>query len=529
MSILYDPWKLCDALNYKGGRQNFSSIHFEMMEELCSPQLEDYSYASKYMKVSRGHLKTTLLVLYLLWRIYRNPNIRILYSTNTKDLSRSLVREVRQYFESAELQETVWNVREHISGNLVPSLDAGSRRRRNMSGDTDTEASDKKIIWSREAIQVLRPKKLKEPTLVAGSILSTNTGEHYDLIINDDAVDFQNSDSEDKADKIKEWAMDAYSVLDPPMYDQITPTFGEWIGNSMYVIGTPYYPWDYYSFIEANVAALKFCTFEANLYVNGVDNSDGYTYPEKFNDAYVESLMGRMTRKKFFAQYLLRHISDEDVILDEGMLNFILPNQVHCDKSGFAIVNINGVQKRVRLHMIVDPSSGKQAGRIDNTAICVGGQDELMNVFVVYLQAKRTLTSETVEKIYSLAAEWGIVTVSILSKGVGELLPHAINRERTVFNRVLVTKTVNETGNKKNRITNALQPVITTGKLFVMSWIQLNTPLIKELRQHPEGKQDDCLDVLSALVEISKPTRQQTKGDIRCRHIAVNKKYGGSL
>jgi len=530
MSILYNPWELCDALDYKGGSRNFSSIHFEMMEELCSPQLEDYAYASKYMKVSRGHLKSTLLVLYILWRIYRNPNIRILYSTNTKDLSRAFIREVRQYLESVELQEKVWNVREHIAGNLVPSLDAASRRRRNISRE-DTEAEDKKIIWSREAIQVLRPKKLKEPTLVAGSVLSTNTGEHYDIIVNDDAVDFQNSDSEEKADKIKDWAMDAYSVLDPPTYDQVTPTFGEWLGNSMYVIGTPYYPWDYYSYIEQNAQTLKFCTFEANIYTNGVDNTDGYTYPEKFNDAYIQSLMGRMSRKKFFAQYLLRHISDDDVVLDESLVNYLTPTQVFFSRDGYATITIGGEQKRIRLHLLVDPSSGKQAGRIDNTAIGVGGQDELMNLYVLYLQAKRTLTSETIKTIYDLAKDYGLVVVNILVRGVGELLPHAIQRERTTYNKVLVTKTVSETGNKKVRITNAIQPLIKTQKLYVMSWISLNTPFIKEIRQHPEGKQDDCLDVIAGIAQLSQPTRQKVnkRGETRCRHLAINKKYGGSL
>ena len=531
MSILHDPWELCDALQYKGGSQNFSAIHFEMMEELCSPQLEDYYYASKYMKVSRGHLKSTLLVLYILWRIYRNPNIRILYSTNTKDLSRMFIREVRQYLESVELQESVWNVREHISGNLVPSLDAASRRKRNISRE-DTEAEDKKIIWSREAIQVLRPKKLKEPTLVAGSVLSTNTGEHYDLIINDDAVDFQNSDNEEKADKIKDWAMDAFSVLDPPSYDQVTPTFGEWVGNSMYVIGTPYYPWDYYSYIEANAQTLKFCTFEANVYLNGVDNSDGYTYPEKFNDAYIESLMGRMSRKKFFAQYLLKHISDEDVILDEGAVSWIAPPQICFTKDGYAVINVGGgVQKRIRLHLVVDPASGKQVGRVDKTAIGVGGQDELLNMYVVYLQSKKTLTSETIDTIYKLATDYGITVVNILVRGVGELLPHAIQRERTTYNKVLVTKTVSETGNKKVRITNALQPLIKTNKLFVVSWVQINTPFVKELRQHPEGNEDNCLDVVSAIVQLSQPTRQKVnkRGEVRCTHLTVNRKYGGSL
>jgi len=528
MSILQDPWKLCDALSFRGGRINFSRIHFELMDELCNAQLEDYAYSSKFVKLSRGHLKSTVLILYTLWRIYRNPNIRILYCTDTKELSRSFIRELRQYFESVDLQEKVWNVREHIEGRLVPALDAGSRRRRTMSREYDTEAEDKKIIWSREAIQVNRSRKMKEPTLVASSVLTTSTGEHYDLVVCDDIVNFTNSDNEDKAEKIYNWVMDLISVLDPPTYDPVCAGFGEYIGNSMYVTGTPYFPWDYYSHIEKNFSALQFNLFSANIYVNGEDSTEGYTYPEKFNDAYVESLMSRMTRRVFSAQYLLNHVNEDDIILEEDLINIIHPATVHYDGIGYATVMVGGMKKTIRLHLIVDPHSGKTSRYVDNTAIAVGGQDDEMNLYVLDLKASRYTTSDAVKMIYDLCAKYGLHMCNVLIKGVGELLPHAINRERLTYNRNIIVKPMNERGDKKTRITNALQPIVKLGKLYVVSWITLHTPLLKEMREHPQSKRDDCLDAITGLATVSKPTRQSYGDSIKCTHLVVNKKYGGS-
>lgn len=528
MSILENPWELCDALNFKGGRINFSQIQFELMEELIYPQMGSYKNPSKLVKISRGHLKTTCLVLYILWRIYRNPNIRIMYAADSMSLSNAVIRELRQYFESHELQDKVWNNREHIEGNLVPAIDIHGRRKRR---DSDTEAQDRKIIWTTSAIQVVRPKFLKEATVVAASVGSTNTGEHYDLVVCDDIVDFQNSDTEAKAEKIYNWVMDLISVLDPPVYDTVTEDFGEYIGDCMYVTGTPYYPWDYYAMIAKNFETLKFTIFEANIYINGENSDDGYTYPEKFNDVYVESVQSRMTRKRFFAQYLLKHISEDDVVLDETCLVQIPPSLININGDGTATILYGGGKKDIKLHMVVDPHSGKKVGVVDNTAIAVGGQDDEMNLFVLYLQAKRTTTSETVKAIYETSNKFSINICNVLIRGVGELLPHAIQRERYVYDKTLMIKPVSETGDKKSRITNALQPLVAMGKLITVSWIALNTPLINEMRLHPEGKQDDCLDAITGLSTISKPTKQkkQIRGiDTSCQHIQVNKKYGGS-
>ena len=178
---LTDIWAFAELIDYKGGPKKFSKCHYDMTEFLLETQAsESFENRRRLILMSRGHSKSSVCsVLYTMWRVYRNPNIRILVGTNIKRLARGFIRELRQYFENKELQETVWNSRPHVAGPLIPVLSAADRRQRNSrrnnnysnmemedSGFNINVADDTKLIWSGESLQVTRPAVLKEPTIL---------------------------------------------------------------------------------------------------------------------------------------------------------------------------------------------------------------------------------------------------------------------------------------------------------------------------------------------------------------------------
>jgi hypothetical protein len=257
-----DIWHFADIINFRGGSRKFGNVHRELAEFLTAPQvLESEENRRRLILMPRGHLKSTVSsVLYSLWRIYRNPNIRILVGTNIKRLGRGFIRELRQYFENSELQQKVWNKRPHVAGNLVPAISAADRRKRNsqrnndFTGEEDINfADDTKLIWSMEALQVLRTEILKEPTVMIASVGTTVTGDHYDLLILDDVVDFDNSATENKADAILDWTRDLESVLDPRQKVEfdIGPNtrLVDYVGDEAVILGTRYFEWDYYQYL----------------------------------------------------------------------------------------------------------------------------------------------------------------------------------------------------------------------------------------------------------------------------------------
>ncbi len=98
IDALFDIWVFCDLINFRGGRKSFGKFHNELTDFLTQTQrTEDTENRRRLILAPRGHLKSTVCsVLYVLWRIYRNPDIRILVGTNLKRLSRSFIRELRQ-------------------------------------------------------------------------------------------------------------------------------------------------------------------------------------------------------------------------------------------------------------------------------------------------------------------------------------------------------------------------------------------------------------------------------------------------
>ncbi len=94
VKALHDIWTFAELIGYEGGKKNFAAIHRKLAGFVTAPQLApvcllDKGFSKqKYNRrrlvlMPRGHLKSTVCsVLYTLWRIYRNPYIRILVGCN---------------------------------------------------------------------------------------------------------------------------------------------------------------------------------------------------------------------------------------------------------------------------------------------------------------------------------------------------------------------------------------------------------------------------------------------------------------
>ena len=500
-------------------------------------------------------MKSTVGVsLYILWRIYRNANIRILVGTNIKRLARALIRELRQYLEDEELQQLVWNVRPHVEGALVPALDAAGKRRRNAqrSGSEDeNEALDKKVIWSSEAIQVIRSGKFKEPTVAAVSALTTMTGDHYDLVILDDVVDFKNSDQPGKREKIMQWALDLESILDPQRvvtYGTVdTKNLYEVIGDEVLITGTRYYDGDYYGNLLSNLEELQYRTFIRNVYKNGRDNTDGYLWDEKFNHKTVQKLRKRLTPRQFAAQYLNEIMTDEERIFKQESIKWIHAERVKVSERKVYIRLTDEEQAQhstmygtLRTHielrplLVIDPAIS-QSSSADYTVLAVGGYDTDGKFYLIDLRAGRWLPSETINKMWELVEKWQLAMVHVeTGNGLGLSLVHAIKESFTRKKKALVVKEVKPgTEKKEARIQDNLEPLFANvGYFNATSWTA-NVPEFKdEIDFYPRSAHDDVLDAVAWIAKLATRIKQRDKlrnGKALTRKTSnrVNKYYGG--
>ena len=152
----------------------------------------------------RGHGKSTICtVSYPLWRLLRNPDLRVLIVSNTRAQACAIFREIRSHLES-----NPW-VRNRF-GNL-----AGSP-------------------WSDDQLNLsLRRRVGKEANLTALGVLGPVISRHYDLIILDDIVDEQNATSLARRERLAVWF---YRALMPCLEP----------GGEIHIIGTRYHHLDLY-------------------------------------------------------------------------------------------------------------------------------------------------------------------------------------------------------------------------------------------------------------------------------------------
>ncbi len=152
----------------------------------------------------RGFGKSTIgSIAFSLWKIIQNRNIRILIVSNTETQAQAFIREIRA----------------HLEGNPKLSELFGGFK------------SDK---WTETELFVSgRTSVNKEGTITALGASGAVITKHFDVIIADDIVDFENARTELQRKKLSEWYRTALlPTLEP---------HGE-----LHILGTRYHPNDLY-------------------------------------------------------------------------------------------------------------------------------------------------------------------------------------------------------------------------------------------------------------------------------------------
>lgn len=550
---LFDYWTFIDILYFHGGSSNFSECHRDLM----SWHLRTDASLKQLVLEARGHLKSTLLsVGKTLWRIYQNPNIRILVGTESLKLSKSFIREIKAYLEDDWLQENVWNSRPHISGRLVPVMDKTGRQRRIEKYGDETEAADKKVVWRADAIQVLRNKKLKEPTVTAASVGQTNTGSHVDEVILDDVVTFDNTATMEKIQKVADWVYDIASILDPPYMDYecleafrtCSPAhwkkMARWavLGGRVTVIGTRYDESDYYGYIQDNQKELSYDVHVRNIYKNGVDDTEGYHWPEKWTQPYEDQVRaelersGAKGRKRFSSQYLNRIIVEEDIVLAWHRIVWFSSSQVSLLDNGFTRIRDNNgqVQAEIKPYICLEPAATVSTTS-DFTSISVGGYNGLDNnyyghFFVLEMKMGKFFQDEWVKYLYEMCDRWRINSATIESVVFSNTLQRTIRDVYFKQYRPLVLRDWypgNQTS-KYDRIEASLYPLLHSDMFHMAESCKMNRALKGQFDGFGKSTvHDDGPDNLQMLSKVAIPQKANNVVNLVQPKMRVNSRHGG--
>jgi predicted phage terminase large subunit-like protein len=183
----------------------------------------------------RGAAKTTYCtVTRAIGEILCDGDIRILFASDAAEQAKTFLREVKQHFEEND-------------------------KLREIFGDFVTGAR----IWAEgEIIVNTRRKIMKESTITCVGTDTTLPGRHFDVIIGDDIVTDDNSQTAGQRAKVHDWF---YKTLMPCLEP----------GGRMWILGTRWHEEDLYAWLQAEDYK------EAWLHVPALDENDKSIWPEQ--------------------------------------------------------------------------------------------------------------------------------------------------------------------------------------------------------------------------------------------------------
>jgi len=248
-------------------------VHGELAKWLCSPERERVKVIggvetkSKLVMVllPRDSLKTTFLsAIYPLWRIVNNPDIRILIDSESRDLSKMILKNIKDTIDNCKPLRAIW-------------------------GDFNGQANG--LTWNLEGIRVngRTDYKAKEDTVETSGIDVAVTGRHYPLIILEDLHSERNTKSREQIQKVKD-----HIQLMMPLLEN---------GGEMIVVGTRWSDDDSYDWITTIKDDNNQPLFDT--FIHSAYNDDGSAYyPERNNLASLALKKKTMSESLFSCQFL---------------------------------------------------------------------------------------------------------------------------------------------------------------------------------------------------------------------------------
>jgi len=378
----------------------------------------------------RGHGKTTVCTIgYLLMRTLFNPNLRALVVSNTQSQAQALLSEIRQHLERNRDIEYLFG---HSRGH---------------------KWTESELVFGQRSIVA------KEATITALGVFGPLTLRHFDIIIADDLVDFENSRSSEQRRKLREWVS---TTLEPTL----EPT------GEIHFVGTRYHPQDLYSTL---LDPERYPNMATNTNTRSAILPNGEAlWPERFSTDWLASERRKKGTAIFECQYMNKTDELSGRVFNHEHLRFFerLPDGLD------------------RVVCGVDPAISL-SDRADRFAACVcakAGED----IFVIFAEAKHIGFAEQVRYLAAIQ---------------DRLAPDLFGIEDVAYQRALVeeakraglrVRPIRRRRSKMDRMI-ALSARFEEGRIMLAP----NLPdLEEELLLYPEGAHDDLLDALEICVSL---------------------------
>ena len=241
-----------------------------------------------------------------------------------------------------------------------------------------------------------------------------------------------------------------------------------------------------------------------------IDAAGNPAWPEMFPIEKIHELADIVGPRHFSAQMMLEYVAQERVQLDPGAVHFY-SDDFDLFSSRIGENNITGMA------CYWDPSTGRQ-NHDGSVCVLVYRDDKNRNIFVhdiIYMGVEdedmHPLTNQCIS-VLDFMQKHNLFRIGIETNGIGNALPEIMRDIARKHQRSINIIQISNHIKKETRILNALEPLLSTGHLYMHERIKQTMLLAEMLAFTPMGSKehDDGLDALAGAVSMTPvPARPQ--------------------
>jgi hypothetical protein len=447
-------------------------VHFKISQWLESAS--ESSSPRLLLMAFRACGKSTLIGLFCVWLLIRNPNLRILVLAADMTLAGKMVRNVKRILEKHPL-----------SRHLKP------------------KAADQ---WGSDRFTVRREMELRDPSVLAKSIFTNLTGTRADVIICDDVEVPKTCDTPEKRAELRTRLLELDYILTPN-------------GMQIYV-GTPH-SW-YTLYAETPRPEIG----EETSFLKGFDrlvipilNKDGESvWPERFSLETIEAIRKRTGPAQFTSQMMCLPVNIAEGCFDPDNLRIYDEDLHYTEASRQPVLSLAG-RKLVSVRAWWDPAFGSDDG--DRSILAIVYTDSEGEYWLHHLAVIRTKQGQKEEDaatqqcraIAECARRFYLPSIAVEINGIGRFLPGILRRELGNSATGCAVIEITSRRPKSLRILEAFDALLAARALHVHRSV-LMSPFLHELREWRPTKtsgHDDALDAVAGALSLD-PVRLRRGG-----------------
>lgn len=433
-------------------------LHYRICEFLAD--YENWEKGTGVLQVFRGAAKSTIVGLFIAWRLVQDPTTRFLILSADSKTATKIVADVISIVSRHPLAK-------HLRG--------------------------KENTWRANTIFVSGATDARSPSVTSFGILSNITGSRADWVIFDDVEVPKNAATEALREQLRIKLAEPIHILVP--------------GGKRLFVGTPHSFESIYPEVISDGAS--------SLRIPLLDNVTGEfpylvgdsAWPERFsNDEVADRQIKSHSRGNFLSQYQLIPYSPENTLLD--------PSNIFEYTGEIEITEANGIarcmldnKQMMSVSAWWDPSMG-QTGDDSIFAVVYSTAD---GHYYIHRTLKVTgQPQDQAQAIRKLCLELEIPHIKIETNGIGAFLPSIARKEFEGTN--ISVEGVHTKQNKAEKILEAYETRLYAGYLHAHRSV-LQGPFMTQFRDfNPKtiGKtKDDYIDAPAAAI-LNEPIRIAT-------------------